>query len=244
MLRPSRFVYSRGRSRAPYVEDLGRNVIGLPSLVGAPPSLVRQVRAYVARRDWFTPEDAAGARKSARADQQVPVPGSEDALTWSWFGTLSIASPQARRDAVEWLLKRLELDAALSSDVTIRQWVRVRTLGPEVDAVVEDPRGLLLYAEAKWDAQLGTGRGVTEGSRDDQINLRRLALQAEQRRRPRVVLGISRALPDLARYNHQETGDRPVWIRWITWGDLAECSIHPHAAEFSRYLAWKTRVVG
>jgi len=44
---------------------------------------------------------------------------SEDAITWSWFGTLAGATADDRRGVVQWLYDRLGLDLVASADPLI-----------------------------------------------------------------------------------------------------------------------------
>src|SRR4051795_8156871 len=83
---------SRGTSRVPYVEDPRRNVIG--NTRDAPPFLMRQVQAYVARSRWFTDEEAAVLSADLGRISKFQSLRSEDAITWSWFGTLAAADPK------------------------------------------------------------------------------------------------------------------------------------------------------
>lgn len=245
---------SRGPSKVPYVEDWTRNVIGVERDENAPDFLRRQVRAYVARRSWFTEEDAAVLSAGLGRISKFQSLRSEDALTWSWFGTLSGARPEHRQAALQWLCDQLQLDVSVSNDVAVRQWMRVPhpnvpgRVGPEVDAVVDDPDGVLMYVEAKWDAILGTGRGATAKSRDDQVVLRRLALRAEASANPgerlRAVVGVSRLAHDLGIYEEHVVPTFPVEVRWITWERLAQCQAHPLAEQFRKYVSWKKAVAG
>jgi hypothetical protein len=239
---------SRG-SAVPYVEDWQRNVLRASGSGDWPDFLLRQVRAYVARRGGFADEDAAALAAQLGRISKFQSLRSEDALTWSWFGTLHDAKPESRRAAIQWLCNELPADVEVSDEVEVRQWVRVPhpnvagRLGPEVDAIIDDPDGVLVYVEAKWDAELGTGKGSSDGLLDDQIVLRcrALAPPAVDATRPRVVLGLSRATPDISTYDvvARETG---VTVCWLTWADLARCAQHPLAIDFPAYLAWKTRL--
>lgn len=232
-------------SAVPYVEDWRRNVLRLSPAVDWPDFLLRQVRAYVARTSWFTDGDADALSAQLGRISKFQSLRSEDAVTWSWFGTLHDASSEARRSSIQSLFNEVNVDVEVSGDVSIRQWVRVPhpnaagRVGPEVDAVIDDPHGAVVYVEAKWDAGLGTGRGLSEGQLDDQIVLRcrALAAPAADTTRPRVVLGLSRAAPDLSAYEvAKETG---VAVHWLTWANLTRCAPHPLSEEFSRYLAWR-----
>lgn len=241
--------FSRGASRVPYAEDWRRSVIGLAGGKPVPPWLERQVRGYVAHRSWFEEADAVALSAVLGRISKFQSLRSEDALTWSWFGTLATAAPAAQQAAIQWLCDMLELQVDASATAGVRQWERVlhpnapTRNGPEIDAIVDDPIGALIYVEAKWRAELGTGRGASEKKRDNQIVLRRdslrnnPALDADER--PLVVLGLAQSEPDLSVYDEADASLRPVIIRWLTWRALAACPTHPHAEEFGRHLAWK-----
>jgi hypothetical protein len=250
-LTPVRF--SAGAGRVLYVERWEDNVLAPPTGHQWPAALLKQIRSYVAFPTWFTEVDANALATHLGRISKFQSINSEDALTWSWFGTLGCAEPAQRRLAVQWLYDRIGLDLAASPQPTIDQWMRVvhpntpqGTNGPELDARIDDPGVALVYVEAKWDAALGTGKGATNDRRDDQIILRRDALRAERAlandHRKFVVLGISNETPDLTHYAELQFDEpqRPVTIAWLTWQDLATCELHPMASEFRRYLQWKS----
>jgi hypothetical protein len=242
---------SRG-SGVPYVTSWQHNVIR-PGSIEWPEWLVKQVRGYVAQRSWFTDADAAALAAEFGSISKFQSLRSEDAVTWSWFGTLALADEQARARTIQWLYDRLGLGSTASARVNIDQWQRVvhpnalsSPKGPEIDVRIDDPGAALVYVESKWGASLGTGKGAAGGTLDDQIVLRRDSLRkdpalAGDPDRPYLVLGVSDDPPDLAIYDEARNADglRPVSIAWITWDDLAACDAHPHAEEFARYLAWK-----
>jgi hypothetical protein len=240
---------SRGQQKVPYVEDWRRNVLGVNG-EPPPPWLMKQVCRYVARRRWFSESDADALGALLGRISKFQSLRSEDALTWSWFGTLATASPPVRRVVVQWLYDELGLEHTASEATSIRQWPRVLhpnapgRQGPEVDAVIDDPDGALIYVEAKWLAGLGTGRGRALEIVDDQIVLRRDSMRKDKRlpgeQRSFVVLGVSRKLPPLDVYAENDQSMRPVDIRWVTWGTLASCPHHPVGAEFERHLEWKS----
>jgi hypothetical protein len=241
--------FSRGKSKVPYVEDWDRNVVGAGGADGWPEFLLRQVRAYVSRPTWFADDDAVALSARLGRISKFQSLRSEDALTWSWFGTLHGPALQSRRASLQWLCARFGLNVEVSDEVAVHQWLRVPhpnvagRLGPEVDAVVDDPHGVLVYVEAKWEAELGTGKGGSEGALDDQIVLRCKALNADRldADRPRIVLGVSRARPDLGVYD-SVARDTGVAVHWLTWTELASCNEHPRALEFREYLAWRARL--
>lgn len=241
--------HSRGAAGVLTFERWQDNVLGSPPW---PDALLRQVRGYVANPRHFTEDDALalGRELGGRISKFQSI-NSEDAVTYSWFGTLARESIQTRRSVIQWLYDRAGIPATATTPI-IDQWARVfhpnapgSDRGPELDARIDDPGGALVYVEAKWHAAIGTGRGKVAGVRDDQVVLRRDSLRADPALhgdvRELVVLGVSPAAPDLKRWVEHDPGDRPVTITWLTWDDLAECSAHPLAAVFGRYLAWKRR---
>lgn len=241
--------YSRGASSVPYVLDWRRNVLGLGAGQAPPSFLERHVRRYVARRSWFTEPDADALAAGLGRISRFQSLRSEDALTWSWFGSLTLAPEQDRQAVIQWLYDRLSLSVQASSGVEVTQWSRMRhpntggANGPELDAVIDDASGALIHVEAKWLADLGRGQGATPDRRDDQIVLRRDAMRtyptSVSDSRPWVVLGISPTAPDLRVYDEPDSHRRRVLIAWMTWDDLGGCSVHPHADEFRRHLGWK-----
>jgi hypothetical protein len=241
--------YSRGTSSVPYVSDWRRNVLGLGAGQTLPLYLEQQVRRYVARRSWFTEADADALAADLGRISRFQSLRSEDGLTWSWFGSLTLAPEQARHAVVQWLYDRLGLPVRASSSVQVTQWSRVRhpntggANGPEIDAIIDDASGALIHVEAKWMADLGTGQGATPDTRDDQIVLRRDAMRMYPASlsdvRPWVVLGVSPEAPDLTVYDEPDPHLRRVLVTWLKWDDLAGCSVHPHADEFRRHLEWE-----
>lgn len=222
------------------------------NVLGGPPwsqALTDQVRGYVARSSHFDDDAAeALARHLGRISKFQSI-NSEDAVTYSWFGTLSVAPVDTRRAVAQWLYGRLGLTATAVAPV-IDQWARVfhpnapgSSRGPELDARIDDPGAALVYVEAKWSAGIGTGKGKVANVPDDQIILRREsmrhdpALEADER--PFVVLGVSEHTPDLTKWKEDSSSARPVQVVWLTWDDLAGCQGHPFAGEFARYIAWK-----
>jgi hypothetical protein len=241
--------YSRG-SRVPYLENWEDNVLPPPDKQPWPAALLKQVIGYVARRDWFSNDDAEVLAARLGCISKFQSLNSEDAVTWSWFGTLACTPVETRRAVAQWLFKHLDLGLRASA-VVVDQWARVThpnaprsRRGPELDARIVDPSAVI-YVEAKWGARLGAGKGAVAGTKDDQIVLRRNSFRVDPAlrddQRAFVVLGVSNEIPNLARYD-EPSGDlqrRPVVVAWLTWSDLARCDAHPLAAEFRRYLDWK-----
>jgi hypothetical protein len=237
----------RSRGGALTFERWQDNVLGSPPW---PEALLHQVRGYVARRSHFADDDAEAlaAHLSGRISKFQSV-NSEDAVTYSWFGTLALASIETRRAAVQWLYDRAGIPAAANAP-TIDQWARVfhpnapaGARGPELDGRITDPGAALVYVEAKWSATIGTGRGKVTDIPDDQIVLRRDSLRKDPALknddRAFAVVGVSEQKPNLTKWEEFDCDLRPVTVAWLTWDELAECAEHPLADEFGRYIAWK-----
>lgn len=237
-------------SAVPYVTSWRRNVIAPPG--GQWPAwLEKQVTGYTARADWFDDADAQVLSAELGRISKFQSLNSEDAVTWSWFGTLALAEPKERAAALQWLLNKVGLAAEVTPEAMIDQWSRVHhpnvpesPRGPEIDARVSDTN-LLMYVEAKWHAELGSGRGAQEGKRDDQVVLRRESITHDpalaEHPGQRLVLGVSNHRQDVSAYARgaEASAGRQIEVRWMTWQDLTQCGAHPHADEFKRYLDWK-----
>jgi len=228
------------------------NVLGSPPW---PRTLLEQIHGYVARSTHFDDDDAEAlaAHLGGRISKFQSV-NSEDAVTYSWFGTLAVAPIETRRAAIQWLYDRASIPATATAP-TIDQWRRVfhpnapaSPRGPELDARINDPRAALVYVEAKWSATIGTGRGKAKEIPDDQIVLRRDSLRKDpalkDEKRAFAVVGISEQAPNLANWDELEGDLRPVTVAWLTWDELSECADHPLADEFRRYIAWKRMHAG
>jgi hypothetical protein len=116
--------YSAG-SQVPYLVNWEDNVLRPPQTEAWPASLLKQVTGYVAHKDWFAAEDAETLAAHLGRISKFQSVNSEDAVTWSWFGTLACASAQTRQAVVQWLYDRLDLKLTASPDVIVDQWALV-----------------------------------------------------------------------------------------------------------------------
>jgi hypothetical protein len=167
---------------------------------------------------------------------------SEDAITWNYFGGLINRSAEGAA-FLNWLCGALSLPWGDNTAAATDVWRRVPhpdkpiAPGPELDAMLVADHVVVLV-EAKWGSVEGTGQGVAGDK--GQIQLRREFLTTYGRRiwgdRGLLVLGVTLDSP-LAVADGPD--DHNVAVASVTWAQLAECSHHPHADEFARYLAWK-----
>jgi len=100
---------------------------------------------------------------------------SEDAITWSVFGTIARANQTQKEKWVADLFALLDLRAASPDHADIFLWRRIPhpdTLvpgGPEIDFGIMTSNALIL-GEAKWLSDIGSGQGKNRDK--DQIRLR------------------------------------------------------------------------
>lgn len=167
---------------------------------------------------------------------------SEDAITWSVFGTAARA-PQSKLKA--WLadlMRLLDLPGVQTDDPEVFLWRRVPhpdTLvpgGPEIDVGIATVNALLLV-EAKWQSGVGVAQGKLRDK--DQIQLRGEFLkQYGPRLYPNcsqfAVVGIS-----LSADAFTDTTPQGIAFRSTTWERICSLASHPHAAELRRYFNWK-----
>jgi hypothetical protein len=167
---------------------------------------------------------------------------SEDAITWSVFGTVRHAEPQLRRQWLRDLLALFGLPDASPSDADPSLWRRMPhpdTLGPggpEIDfAILADE--LIVLGEAKWRSAVGSGQGRHKDK--DQIQLRgellaKFGQQLFPGRTTYAVVGVGLEPGALA-----DTTPDGILFGAATWEQLCALPSHPCADEVQRYFQWK-----
>jgi len=167
---------------------------------------------------------------------------SEDAITWSVFGT---AGRSSQRDLASWLtdlFSLIDISGLETKDADVFLWRRVPhpdTLvpgGPEIDVGISTANALIL-GEAKWQSGVGAAQGKLKDK--DQIQLRGEFLKKYgsslfPNRSTFVVLGIS-----LFPGAFKDTTPDGILFRSTTWEKVCSLATHPHAQELGRYYRWK-----
>lgn len=166
---------------------------------------------------------------------------SEDAITWSVFGTLA-KEPVATRVAWTRQFAALcDIDTSCWMSPEICLWRRVPhpeshvVGGPEIDFLVIDEKAIII-GEAKWRSEIGKAQGVSKDK--DQLELRRLlAKNFFSKATPSATVYIVEVgLDESSRSRIGEIGGR-----YITWERICTLSTHPLRDELGRYYAWKRR---
>ena len=167
---------------------------------------------------------------------------SEDAITWSVFGTVAHSSNKNRNKFIFDLFHSIGVNAESIDNSEIFLWRRIPhpdTLvsgGPEIDFGILTQRTLIL-GEAKWKSSVGNAQGKNKDK--DQIQLRveflkKYASKLYPGVKQFIVLGVGFDVKITENYK-----DKMVKCIGTAWKDICRLQSHPHYAELVRYLAWK-----
>lgn len=167
---------------------------------------------------------------------------SEDAITWSVFGTVAYSSLSERENWVSQFFKLLDISGAVSTNAVIFLWRRIPhpdTLvlgGPELDfGIITD--NTLILGEAKWQSGVGSAQGKKKNK--DQIQLRGEFLEKYGKiifpsLKVQIVVGVGL-------YQNAFNNTVPSGVSFLstTWKDICSIQSHPHFDEIQRYYEWK-----
>lgn len=167
---------------------------------------------------------------------------SEDAITWSVFGTIARAPQNVLEAWIRDLFQMINLPDSYTDNAEIFLWRRIPhpdTLvsgGPEIDVGIITSNTVIL-GEAKWLSGVGAKQGKARDK--DQIQLRGEFLTkygpAIFPDRPyKVVLGVG-----LTPNAFTDTTPEGVIFRSTLWKTLCALPSHPLAIELTRYFEWK-----
>jgi len=167
---------------------------------------------------------------------------SEDAITWSVFGTVALSQKHLLEKWLVDLFHLLDLEDATTDKAEIFLWRRIPhpdTLvsgGPEIDFGIIT-RNTIVLGEAKWRSGVGTAQGKMKDK--DQIQLRGEFLEKYGQHffptsSTRAVVCVS-LLPN-AFVNTVPSG---ITFRATTWEQVCSLPSHPYADEVQRYFNWK-----
>ena len=167
---------------------------------------------------------------------------SEDAITWSVFGTVAYSSLSERENWASQFFKLLDISDAVSTNAVIFLWRRIPhpdTLvsgGPELDfGIITD--NTLILGEAKWQSGVGSAQGKKKNK--DQIQLRGEFLKKYGKiifplLKVQIVVGVG-----LSQNAFNNTVPKGVSFLSTTWEDICSIQAHPHFDEIQRYYKWK-----
>lgn len=171
---------------------------------------------------------------------------SEDAITWSVFGSLSRYCNDIRTNYVNDLIKKIgchDIEDTRSSEISL--WRRLphpgnlTPGGPEIDFLIQTENTLVL-GESKWKSKIGINQGV-KGDQD-QIGLRigfiekyAKVIYPEVKNYIVLVVGIEAQPEDKIR-KYQNVDNR---VKYTDWKEVINIAKHPLHTELKRYFDWK-----
>lgn len=197
----------------------------------------------------FDGEDRQAIRREYGYYSDLQSLRSEDAVTWSVFGTMIYTSLEVRSTYVRDLLGVL---AVPSNDESfeIRLWRRVphpqtgrKPTGPEIDFIIQSQH-LLLFGEAKWGSNIGKKQGKKRDQ--DQLTLRRQFFELQRglfgQQSSFVLLTVGRD-GDLQKKSDIRSKSDTLYLRDTKWSVISEIESHPHFEELKKYLIWKEQFI-
>lgn len=171
---------------------------------------------------------------------------SEDAITWSVFGTIARAPQNILETWLRDLFRLIDLPDSDSDNAEIFLWRRIPhpdTLvsgGPEIDVGITTSNAVILV-EAKWLSGVGTAQGKARDKGQIQLRGEFLAKYGAAMfpdRPNKVVLGIS-LLPNAFMHTNPEAVD----FRTALWHPVCSLSYHQLTDELSHYLECKRQII-
>lgn len=167
---------------------------------------------------------------------------SEDAITWSVFGTVAHCPNVIRNKFISDLFKSLGLKPGKLENSEIYLWRRIPHPdnlvpgGPEIDFGILTNNTLLL-GEAKWKSSVGAAQGKNKDK--DQIQLR---VEFLQKYAPKLYPGVRHfVVVGVGLHNDvtEDYSDKTVQCFGTTWSEVCSLESHPNHDELQDYLAWK-----
>lgn len=168
---------------------------------------------------------------------------SEDAITWSFFGTLLAETDKIRVSVLNWLCRRCKIIAnntycAIDLFQRIPHPDSLILNGPELDVLLQGDM-CIIYVEAKWLSSEGERQGKSHQETQLQLRQKFLHQYGEKEYGPgKQFVVLSLVLKDDA-VRADLTDDRHVAIRSLRWRELCGCAVHPLVKEYSLYYRWK-----
>lgn len=173
---------------------------------------------------------------------------SEDAITWSVFGTLAYANVHTRRAFTKALFDLLRIPVSDIGSINVWLWRRIPhpdTLvsgGPEIDFGIQTEQVVIL-GEAKWLSSIGKAQGKARDK--DQLILR----QGFFEKYGKVIFGaalhyvvLSLSLTGgILKDKDIELEHATLHYRDTTWACVSNLEGHPLPSEIRSYLEWKRK---
>jgi hypothetical protein len=195
---------------------------------------------------YFSPEDQQLLTQQLGFYTDLQSLHSEDAIQWSYFGTLSYAGSADQVKFANSLLRAIGV-AVENSSCSVAIWRRVphpdslNQNGPELDFLIVGDQ-CVIVGESKWRSAEGFWQGASGTA--TQLELRRAFLE----RLAKPVFGAKLAVVLYVLLDESQIPagfGQPSNIRAmsISWSALALGVHHPFQQEFQRYYDWKRNLI-
>jgi hypothetical protein len=156
---------------------------------------------------------------------------SEDAITYSVFGTLHYYSLASQIDFIESMLKLMDVNQKVSN-LEISLWTRlphphtgIVSHGPEMDFIIKTDT-LDILGESKWIHKISGNQGILD-------NLNQLQIREE-------VASTNLEKNTIVLYVGRENINLQGNFVSLTWDELCSKTSHPNKEVYDYYL-WKNR---
>lgn len=167
---------------------------------------------------------------------------SENAITWSVFGTANYFSPKKRNLFVSEFQEIAGLRFNSFNNSNISLWRRLphpETLtsgGPEVDFLIHTESTLIL-GESKWKSSISTSQGINKNR--DQIQLRIEFLEKYGAKFFPNIQNFAVVLLALNNESVIQYNSKNIQCVSITWDQVCSMDSHLFSEEIRNYLHWK-----
>ncbi len=159
---------------------------------------------------------------------------SEDAITWSVFGTLHYFSKELKTQFLNSMLKLIG-EAPNVTDCSIQLWTRIAhpdTLvsgGPELDFQIISDK-VVIFGECKWNSKVAENQGKQKDKNQIQLRLEYLEEYGK-----RIFPYVNRRLVLLVEPISHWNSSLPR----VTWQEICNNTEHPIKEEIKSYYNWK-----
>jgi hypothetical protein len=226
----------------PFYNLISNNILPWP-----PPEIVQKL--YISRHlRAFNDNDRSQLKEKLGYYSDLQSMHSEDALTWSVFGTIAHSEKEKQIAWVNDFLKLLNIKSSPTKHANIWLW---RTTphpdtsvsgGPEIDFGIQTTDTLVI-GEAKWLSGVGQRQGKKKDK--DQITLRKEFVEKYgniiyPEISKFVILAIS-PYGGLIHSSKVDLGRVNIYFRDLTWKEICDLKSHPWCDETKRYLNWKLK---
>ncbi len=159
---------------------------------------------------------------------------SEDAITWSVFGTLHCFSKESQTQFVNSMLKLIGEEPNVT-DCSIQLWTRIThpdtngSGGPELDFQILGDN-VVVFGECKWNSKVAENQGKQKDKNQIQLRLEYLKKYGK-----RIFPHVNRRLGLLVEPISQRNSPLPH----VTWQEICNNTEHPLKEEIKSYYNWK-----